>query len=161
MGAKFDSEDLIDSILATMQSGLNAKIAAVEAEKTAAGKGLSPTLKAIGGYHEQTWDNGILQKSPCVFYGIANVAAADGGQSASKEYKIFCEVVYVDNGQFRDGWKRMSRYSRALEELFSASFPNIPGHFKIEQVEPVSFKNELNTSEEIKVSGVLLSVTLY
>jgi hypothetical protein len=163
MAAKFDSEDLVAMLRSVMETGgaLNAKIAAIEAEKTAASKGLTPTLVAVAAYHEQTWDDSILQKSPCVFYGIEDVATSNQGHAVAKTYQLFAEIVYVDSAQYQDGWKRISRYSRALEELFNEAFADAVGvTVTVKEIRPMSFKTELNSSDEVKVGGISLSVTL-
>jgi hypothetical protein len=164
--AKFDTEDLLSSILAIMtdNGALNAKIAAIEAEKAAKGASLDPVLASVasGSYHEQTWSNKILNSNPAIFYGIENVQASDGGGGAvAKTYTVFVEVVMTDNGQTNDVHKRIARYSRALEELFADAYaPAIGSHVKVDQVRPISFKLELDSDEEIKVGGVSLTITL-
>lgn len=165
MAAKFDAEDVLDMVLdiMTASGALNTKIAAVEAEKTAKGKGLTPTLASVAAdnYYLQTWSDKILNTSPAIFYGIEDVAAVDGGGAVAKTYKIFCEIVLVDSGQTNDGHKRINRYARALEELFTAAFaPALGVKIKVDQVRPISFKLELDSSEEIKVGGISLQITL-
>lgn len=164
--SKYDSEDLLDSVYAIMTSGgaLNTKIAEIEAEKVAKSKGLTPTLKSIasGSFYEQTWTDKILNSSPAIFYGIEDVQIVDGGEVVAKTYKVFVEIVLVDDGMRNDAHKRIQRYSRALEELFSQAYaPAIQGSkVKVDTVRPVSFKLELDSSEEIKVGGVSLTITL-
>lgn len=165
---KYDSEDMLDSVLAVMTSGgaLNAKILAIETEKIAASKALTPTLAQIASdaYYPQTWDAKVLNNSPGIFYGIEDVQAVDGGAGVvAKTYKIFIEVVLVDSGMTNDGWKRISRYARALEELFGAAYASAveTAQAKIESVRPFSFKLELDSSDEIKVGGISLTVNLF
>ncbi len=162
--AKFDIEDLVAELRTVMEDGLNAAIAAVEAEKIAAGKGFTPTLANIQNYHEQTWDDKVLQHQVTVFYGLEDIETTDIGGGPAKKLTLFAEIVYVDNGMANDGWKRVQRYSRALEELLTAQssrFNSFGSSPRIEQVRPFAFKNESNTSEEVKVGGVSLSVTLF
>lgn len=164
--AKFDTEDLLASILSIMATGgaLNAKIAAIEAEKAAKSMTLSPVLASIASeaYYEQTWSNKILNHPVAIFYGIEDVTASDGGGAIAKTYRIFVEVVMVDNGQTNDIHKRIARYSRALEELFGETFKDAigEGRFKVDSVRPISFKLELDSDDEIKVGGVSLTTTL-
>lgn len=167
MAAKFDSEDLLDLVLEIMTSGgaLNTKIAAIEAEKVAKGKGVTPTLATIasGSYYEQTWSDKMLNTSPAIFYGIEDVQTVSAnGPVVAKQYKIFVEIVLVDNGMSNDAAKRISRYARALEELFASNFaPAVAiGTVKIDQIRPVGFKLQMDSSEEIKVGGILLEVTI-
>lgn len=164
--AKLDAEDMLDSILDIMVSGgaLNAKINEIEAEKFAKGKGLAPALQTIAddAYYCQTWTSKILNSSPAIFYGIEDVQAAENAGVVAKTYKIFIEVVVVDSGMTNDTYKKIARYSRALEELFGGVFlPQVAsGQIKIDSVRPISFKLELDSNEEIKVGGISLTVTL-
>lgn len=166
MSAKYDAEDLLDTVLSIMTTGgaLNAKIAAVEAEKTSAGKALSPTLKQIaaGSYYLQSWSEKCLQTAPSIFYGIEDVKAQANGPVVAKTYLVFVEVVIVDSGMTNDGSRRINRYARALEELFAENFsPAIAqGTVKIDQVRPMAFKLELDSSDEIKVGGISLQISL-
>lgn len=165
--ARFDAEDLLDGVLQIMteNDALNTKIAAVEAEKVAKGKGVSPTLAQVSSdaYHLQTWSDKILQKNPAIFYGIEDVSNVSSGAHVNAiTYKVFVEVILVDNGMTNDYAKRLQRYSRALEELFAEQFKpamNV-GTVEIEQVRPIAFKNELNTNDEVLVGGVSLKVTI-
>ena len=166
MSAKYDSEDMLDTLYGIMTDGsaLNNKIAAIEAEKTAAGKQLSPALASIAStsYYAQAWTDKMLNATPAIFYGIEDVQSVDGGGALAKTYKCFIEVLVLDNGQSNDVWKRIARYARALEELFLENFkPAIAqGNVKVETVRPIAFKTDLDTSEEIKIGGVSLSITL-
>lgn len=166
MSKKFDTEDVIAMVLSIMKTGgaLNTKIAAIEAEKVAAGFGVSDGLDPIDdeAYYEQTWNEKILQRTPGIFYGIEDVQANDGGGVAAKTFTIFVEIVYLDNGQKNDVMKRIHRYTRALEEVFTEAFDAAAemGRVKIEAVRPQGFKLELDSDEEIKVGGVSLKVSL-
>lgn len=163
---KIDSEDILDSILDIMVSGgaLNTKITEVENEKIAKGKGVAGGLKPIaaGSYYPQTWSDKILNTNPGIFYGIEEAAALDGGGAVAKTYTIFVEIVLVDNGQTNDTHKRIARYTRALEELFTKAFDNgnFPSRVKVAQLRPFAFKVQLDSDEEIKVGGISLTTTL-
>lgn len=162
--ARYDLEDMLDDILAVMVSGLNTKIAAIEAEKIAKSKALTPTLAPIGAtsYYRQSWSEKILNTNPAIFYGIEDVRTTDGGSVAAEVVKVFCEVVLCDNGMTNDAHSRIARYARALKELFQENYGSIAtvGQIKIETVRPISFRLELDSSEEIKVGGVSLTVAL-
>ncbi len=164
MVRKFDAEDMLDGILQIMTDGLNARIAAIEAEKVAAGKGLTPTLAAIptDGYYLQSWSEKILMTNPSIFYGIEEVTTIDGGFGAAKKYKLFAEIVLVDSGMTADADKRILRYTRALEEIFTEAFKNTAevGRAIIETVRPASFKLDLDSSEEMKVGGIAITLSL-
>ena len=164
--AKYDVEDLLDSVLDIMMGGgaLNAKIASIDAEKIAAGKGLTPALTPIAdeAYYLQTWTDKILNTSPAIFYGVEDVTALDGGTDAvAKTYKIFVEIILVDSGMTNDSSKRINRYARALEELFSQAYaPALGSLVKIDTVRPISFKLEMDSDSEVKVGGISLTISL-
>lgn len=168
--AKYDLEDICDDVLALMTdtgaAGLNARIAALDAEKTAKGKTLSTALAIIaaGSYHFQSWSAKILNSNPAIWYGVESVTTVDGGAPGAvlKTNKIFVEIVMVDDGMTNDVSKRIMRYTRILEELFSEAFKigEQNGSIKIETVQPSSFKLDYDSSEEIKIGGVSLTVTL-
>ena len=164
MAQKYDAENLLETILGIMKTSgaLNTKITAVEDEKIAQSKGLSPALKLVSddSYFLQSWNEKILNKSPAIFYGIEDTTAQSAGSAVLKIYKIFVELVMVDNGMSNDGSKRIMRYARALEELFAENFsPAVAqGTVKVEAVRPVAFKLALDSDEEIKVGGVTLTI---
>lgn len=162
--AKFDAEDLLDAVLEVMTDNLNARISAIDAEKTAKGKELKPVLATIkaSAYFRQSWSEKILNATPAIFYGIEECTPIDGGGVAATTYKIFCEVIYTDNGMYNDATNRILRYTRALKEIFEEAFKSVAemSAIKIETVRPIAFKLNLDSSEEIKVGGVSLSITL-
>jgi len=162
----FDAEDLVDSIYELMTEGdaLNLKIAAIDVEKSAGGKELTPNLAPIGesSYHLQSWSDKVLQKTPAIFYGIEDTQTTDGGGTSSITYKIFVEIILLDAGQTNDTHRRINRYSRALKELFQEKFSSVQGHgkIKIDTVRPIAFKLQLDSDDEIKVGGVSLTISL-
>lgn len=160
----FDGEDLLDRVLSIIQTGLSAKLTAIEAEKIAKGKGITGGLPVpeSGAYFRQTWSNNILNYAPAIFYGIENVQADGVGPVTSEKFTVFVEVIIVDSGMDTNTTSKIMRYSRALKELFQSSFSEVAetGRIKIETVRPVSFKLEQDSSEEIKVGGISLTVAL-
>lgn len=161
---KFDIEELLDWCLGVMTGGLNTRIALIEAEKIANGKAVTPTLAPIaaGNYYMQTWSDKMLNTSPSIFYGIEDVQSTDGGGVVAKVYKLFVEVVMVDNGMTNDITKRVNRYARALEELFNLAYttPLATSRIKVDSVRPIGIKLELDSSDEMKVGGISLLVTI-
>lgn len=163
---KYDSEDLLDDVLDVMVGGgaLNARVAAIDAEKIAAGKPLDPVLKpfADDAYYCQAWSEKILNNSPSIFYGIEDITTVDGGGAVAKTYKLFVEVILVESVGAIDSSKRIARYNRALEELFVEFFAPSKNHgaVKIETVRPLSFKVAGDSDDELKVGGISISVSL-
>ncbi len=166
MAKKYDAEDLLDTVLGIMTASLNTRIAAIEAEKIADGKGVTPTLAAVasGSYYLQAWSDKILNTSPAIFYGLEDVQTESNGSAVAKTYKIFVEVMLVDAGinGANDGSRRLNRYARALEEIFAESFAPAIGHgkVKVDSIRPMAFKLALDSDDEVKVGGISLLVTL-
>lgn len=167
--AKFDAEDVIDMVREVMQkdvgggtTALDQKIAAVEAEKTAAGKGLAGGLESIKKYYEQTWTDEILNNDPAIFFGIEDIAAESIGPATKKTYLLFVDICLIDNQQTNDCHKRIHRYTRALEELFEQKFaPAVgAGQVKITQVRPMAFKLNQDSDEELKIGGIQISFAI-
>lgn len=162
--AKYDLEDCLDDFETLLTSKLNTKIAAIEAEKIAKGKGLDGGLSAVDSqaFFRQTWSDKILNYSPAIFFGIENVEAASGGMQTAERPTVFIECVIVDGGMDMLTHRKINRYSRAIKELIEENFDSFTfaSKIKVETVRPTSFKLELDTSEEIKVGGVSVSLTI-
>lgn len=160
----FDLEDLLDNIEAIIKANLPAKLEAIEAEKTLKDKAMVGGLPAPedSAYYRQTWSDSILNHDPAIFYGIENVAAEGIGPATLERVQVFVEVIKVDSGMDTQTSNRILRYSRALKEILQENYaPAVEmGRIKIETVRPVSFKLEMDSSEEIKVGGVSLTVAL-
>lgn len=161
---KYDVENLLVDVKALLVANLNTKLAAIEAEKVAQGlpaTGLLP-VDVAKGYFEQSWSDDILNINPAIFFGIEDVQAVGNGPATEERYKIFVEVVVLDSGQDRLTKNRIHRYARALKEVFEENWDSLGGgcKIKVETVRPISFKLDLNTSEEVKVGGVSLTTAL-
>lgn len=160
----YDTESLLSDIKAALVANLNTKIAAVEAEKIAGGfptTGLA-SVDTTHGYFEQSWSDELLNYSPAIFFGVEDVQAEGAGPATKQIIRIFVEVVLVDSGMDKLGKNRIHRYTRAIREVLQTLYDRLPGgnKIKIETVRPVSFKVDLNSSEEIKVGGVSLTTAL-
>lgn len=153
-----DAEDLLDDIEETLKAQLPAKIAAIEAEKVAKGKGITGGLATVEStsYYRQTWNNAILNVSPAIFYGIEDTGSEGLGPVTKQQFKFFVEVVVTDGGNDSFGVSRILRYSRAIKEVMEANFDRISNgnRWKVETVRPVAFKMNQDSSEETKVGGV-------
>jgi len=161
---KYDAENLLADIKAILVANLNSAISAVEAEKIAQGLPVTnlASVDTTYGYYEQNWSDKILNNSPVIFYGIEDIAAEGAGPATKQIYKLFVEIVLVDGGMDQLGKNRIHRYSRAIKDVLEKNFDRIPSdsRIKIETVRPISFKLDLNSSEEIKVGGVSIITAL-
>lgn len=158
----YDLEALLSDIETLLKDKLNAKILAIENEKTSLGKPIGLKEIAANAYFEQTWNDKVSQYTPAIFFGVEEIAATGSGPVTLEAYKIFVEVVVLDNGMDGFSKNRVHRYSRALKEVFQENFDQLPWgtKTKIETVRPISFKLDLDSSDEIKVGGVSITTSL-
>ncbi len=160
----FDNEDVLDSIKQILDDGLEDRLTAIETEKIAKGKGIPDGLPMPedSAFYLQTWSDDILNHSPAIFYGIEDNNSEGIGPATVQKLKIFVEAVITDDGSDEYGVKRLLRYTRAIRETFEKGFDSVAnlGRIKIETVTPVSFKIGEDSSEEIRVGGVSLTIAL-
>ncbi len=157
---KYDIENLLEDVQALLVANLNTQIAAIESEKEAAGKqvvAMTPVDSAS--YYEQNWSDKILNTNPSIFYGIEQVQAMGAGPATGEVLKVFVEIICVDTQADLFMTKRINRYTRAIKEVFEANYDRLAqgsNKLHIETVRPVSFKLDMDASEEIHVGGVSL-----
>ena len=161
----YDIEDLLDDVIAEVKENLPAKLIAIETEKQGKGKGVPGGLAPIpdGAYYLQAWDNAILNHKVAIYYGLENVTTTSAHSGAvAQNLTIFLEVVLTDLNNDGAAHKRIHRYSRALRELMEdyCSKNSYISRTKIEQVRPISFRLELDTSDETHVGGVSISTSI-
>lgn len=160
----YDSENLLFDIKALLVANFNTYIDTKEAEKVS--QGLPATnlahVDTTNGYFEQNWSDKILNMNPALFYGIDSIVAEGIGPTAKQMYKIFVEVIFVDTQVDALSTQRVHRYTNALLDLFKANYDQIRSmsRIKIEALKPVSQMLELNSSESVKIGGVLLTTAL-
>lgn len=163
--ARYDSENLMYDIKALLVAQLNTKIAAIEAEKIAAGfptTGLA-AIDTTNGYFEQSFSDEILNINPALFYGIEEVKADGIGPATVERFKIWVEIILIDGGMDQLTKNRVHRYARALKEVFEENWDTAltnASKIKIETVRPLSFKLDLNSSEMVKVCGLSIITAL-
>ena len=162
--SKYDIENLLSDIETTLKADLNTQIAAVEAEKVAAGNGIPNGLPDVSAeaFFEQTWEDKILNYSPAIFFGIEDIRAQGLGPATAETYTIFVEVVVSEASNDRFGAKRIHRYARAIKETIQNKFGDFPytSNLTIETVRPTSFLREMNSSEMVKVGGVSITTSI-
>lgn len=162
--SKYDAENLLHDLKAILVANLNTYIAAIESEKVA--QGLPATnlasVDTTNGYFEQNWSDGILNITPAIFYGIEDVRTEGYGPVTSQLYKVWVEIVLVDTQVDKLMTSRIHRYSRAIKDVLEDNWDKLPSasKTKIETIRPLSFKLDLNSSEEIRVGGVSIITSL-
>lgn len=160
----FDIEDCLDAVETILTTKLNAKIVSVEADKIAKSKGLTGGLPSIasGAFYRQAWSDEILNNSPAILFGVAEIAAEGIGPASVKKIKIFIDCIILDNGMDSDTHKRVLRYTRAIEDTMHSSFDSLTfaSKIKLEAYAPASFRLDTDNQEEIKIGGVLLTLNI-
>lgn len=158
----FDIEDLITAVEKLLRQNLNARINAIEAEKAGQGKAIGLPVVRQESYFEQTFSNEIMNSAPAIFYGLADNVPDGLGPTTAQVVQIFIEIVTVDSGQDAFGIKRVHRYSRAIREVLQDNYDQISqaGRIKVKTVEPRSFKLSEDSSDNIKVGGVLITAAI-
>lgn len=162
MLAKYDSEQMLFDVESLMQEKLNDYILAIDQEKLDAGYKSILSQVSADCYFQTTWNDKIMKKSPSIFYGLEEVTATGMGPATIQLFKVFIDVIFVDSGKDDLGKWRVLRYSRALKDLFQKHFDRFPcgGNIKIEQVRPLSFMTDENTSDEMRVGGISISMAI-
>lgn len=158
----YDIETLLDDLKNLLQEKLNTKIDAIALEKSTSEITFDMQQVQESSYHYQTWSDKILTQVPAIFYGIEEIQANGVGPATLEVYKIFVEIIILDNGNDPYTQRRLLRYSRALKEVLQENYDSFPwsNKTKIETVRPVSFSLNQDTSEEIHVGGVSITTAL-
>lgn len=159
---KFDAEDLLDGLEGLLKAKLNAQIKLVEGEKANKGKAIGLSEIHPEAYFQQGLSREIINRSPIIHLGIAEITTIASSGATAEALKIYIEVVILDSGMDLNTFKRVHRYTRAIREVVEKNYSLFPvaGKIKIETVEPSAFRLAEDTSENIKVGGVLVSAAI-
>jgi hypothetical protein len=158
--AKTDIESVLDGVKAFLVANLNTQIAALNAEKN---DGIS--LKSVNAtaYHLQYPQDRTELGDPFVVYDEAQEPRieANGGMVAAV-HSVGVSIVLADNGLDGDIVKRLFRYRRALQDLFSDKWASVYGShkFKMRLWSPTPpFKN-METQYTGRAVGIILEVAV-
>ena len=168
MPKTYDVEDLVKDIETLLKASLVAKTIEVEAAQVAAGLPVaweSPSAPAIEAeaYHQFDWGENLNHAA-----GVAIFLAADpqteGHGPFSKQSFVLDVGVYL-SGTANDPTadRKLLRYSKAMKQLFEENWGKINPAFtreRVEQVGPIGFKFNVNSSDQCKIAGVTLFCTL-
>lgn len=165
-----DVEDFLDDIETMLRARLPAQIAAVEARKVAAGKGVGlPAIPAevtsengtSTPWMRQTLDENFAQFPVGILFGVEKIEPQGEGPFTVKKVTFFAEVYMIDGKSDNHGVRRMLRYSQALLEVCEKHYAanRLGATTKISSSEPISFRLNSETSEEVRVGGVKLVAT--
>lgn len=158
-----DLESILDEVLSALKTTLNAKIDAIQTEKSAGdlAAGIVIDLKHVDdkAYFLQSLNGDIAAFDPFILYGVEDQKTEGNGNATLKIYKINVVLCASDTGQEREIARRMLRYSRALEQTFQGYFAGISYGFKvnIESLTPVQF-TLMNSTNDYRAVGVSLEI---
>lgn len=162
---EYDLESVVSDVKKLLRAKLNGEITAVEQEKVAAGFDPSKIMAvADDSYFELAWNDAALNKSPAVgiFLG-EHKEKDDAGGGTLLLYTLDIGVVISGTQNDPLSTLKMLRYTRALKAVFKNNWGllnNAATREKLETIGPVGFTLNVDSSEECKIAGVSLTLTL-
>jgi hypothetical protein len=121
MAKPFDDEYHGTRIIEAIKAGLNAKIAAINAEKND-----SITLRTVesGAYYYDTWGAAVPNYDPCVIFAVNVQPTGTVGDHTSQRIEILVQLVHSSTiaSDPLDLFKVNARYRRALKEVAEETF---------------------------------------
>lgn len=160
----YDIEDLVQDIEDLLKSKLNAKVAAIEAEKVARGRvASSPAAVASDAYFQYGWNDTSLNKSPAVGIFVARSEGAGEGPFTKITHVLEVGVVLSGTQNDKTAKQKAMRYARALKEVFEENWGKLNScvtREKIETIGPIDFTLNQDSSDECKIAGVSITATL-
>lgn len=160
---KVDIEVILDEIKSALQAKFNSKLDEIQAEKSAgdlaAGRIVAVQHVDANAYVMQSMNDSVINYDPFILCRLDDPGAVGIGPATAKNYKITVALCCSDTGQDKEIFRRLYRYSRALEETFEAYFAGITSGFKlsIESLAPIQFALA-NSSNDYKAVGVSITV---
>jgi hypothetical protein len=115
-----DEEFWVTKVFDLLKSNLNTKITAINAEKAD-----TITLNTVNAdaYYYMTFGNELPNYIPCVVFAVDVDEASTNGAEISENVKIMIQLVVSDemNSDPINIYKMLSRYRRALKDVFSSN----------------------------------------
>lgn len=164
MASKYDAEDLVADIKALLVSKLNTEIDAVEAEKVAAGR-VASGIEDVdsSAYFLYEWTADSLNKTPACGIFVSDQQLVSDGPESKQTFIIDVGVVLSGTDNDSLAVHKLLRYGRALRQVFEKNWGKMNSALsreKLESVGPIAFKLNADSSEQCKIAGVTLTVTL-
>lgn len=156
---KEDLETMLDKILTTLKEKINPKLLAIDSEKN---DGI--VLAPVDGlaYMFQSLDDTVTNFDPSIYYGIEACPTEAIHGAIEKTLRVEITFILADN-QDKSIHKRLMRYQRCLEEIFTDEVFPILGtreKVKLTSLEPITFKTQ-NATTESKAVGVIIELELF
>jgi hypothetical protein len=158
VAAKYDIEKLLTDFQTFLVANLSAKLAAITTEK---GDSLTLAVPVSGAYFIQTMKDKEAVYDPYVHIAAVDVENIPAQGALAKIYTVNIMIVVADEGQDPNLVKRMFRYLRALEELFTQNFTATRADVKllVDSIVPVPL-TEFGSGNFFKATGVSIRVAL-
>lgn len=159
----YDEESLLADVKGILVAKLNTKIVAVETEKVAEGFPATSLaqIDTTNGYLQQNLSAFPLTISPALFFGLDTSEPQNSpGPTTVRKVKVFAEVLVIDTQADKLMATRINRYARSIREVIEENWDalGVPFRMKVDAVQPILFKNEASSSEDVWVGGVTLTV---
>lgn len=154
----YDIEQLILDLLAICQGKLNAKLAAIDAEKD---DGISLPQIPPNAYFFQSLDEEAAPFNQFVYFGVEDPIPDSNGPYAAESVTVYFIVVIKRTPESRRLMQKVLRYQRALKEIFQEGWANSPSGCKlsVSGLRPSDFKF-LNNSQSHRAIGVQIQTTI-
>lgn len=164
MARRYDIEDFVQDVENLLRANLNTYFARVEAEQVDAGLVAAPP-PAIDddAYFQFAWNDKALNKTVGVALFATGVPVQSDGSMGLRKYTVDVGVYMSGTQNDPLAPRRLLRASKALETLFQEHWTEINSAVtkeKIETVDPIDFKLNLDSADDCKIAGVTLSLTL-
>lgn len=156
---KQDLEFTLDKILETLKAKINPKLLEIDADKN---DGI--VLKPVDdiAYMFQSLDDNVTNFDPSIYYGIEACPTEGIHGAVNKSPRVEITFILADS-QDKEIHKRLLRYQRCLEEIFTDEIHPIIGtkdKIKLTSLEPITFKAQ-NATTESKAIGVMIELELF
>lgn len=137
--------------------------AAVEAEQLANGlpEAGVPSIDDAA-YHQFAWNDRALNFPVGVLIVPTGKPEMSLGPTGVRAYTVDVGVYLSGTSNDALATRRLLRAAKALEQIFFDKWGKLSGvvREKLETVEPIDFKLNVDSSDDNKIAGVTLSVTL-
>lgn len=155
--AKTDFEDILAGVKTIMVDDLNAKTAAITAEK---GDGIVIPDVESNAYFMQSMNDRAANFDPIIVYGIEDIENTSNGPQNAEKIFISAVVLLTDNGRENIN-EIMFRYSRALKEIFEDNWQKLKSSDRIvvNRSTVVPF-TALDSSATYKAVGIEIEINL-
>lgn len=164
MARRYDIEDFVQDVETMLRAKLNDYCAAVEAEQV--GAGLMPAAPPVvpdDAYYQFAWNDKALNSKVAIGIFANGVGVQSDGPVGLRKYTV--DVGLYLSGTQNDplAVRRLLRASKAMERLFHDNWAELNvavTREKIETVDPIEFRLNLDSADDCKIAGVTLSLTL-